>query len=442
MNERKSKGVSNVNIIVAVVSMMLIFSFGHILPALSGEYSGPGKIPDRIILNVTEDPSTSMAVNWRTDTTVTASLAQIAVVQPGPFIENIRKVKAKVEKVKITYEGEPTIIAHYHAALFDSLTADQKYMYRVGHGKIWSEWFHFKTAAGQDKPFSFIYQGDVQSSIGSLWPRVMREAYAKDPDAGFIVYAGDLINRSGRDVEWEEWFEGGDYIHASIPSAMTPGNHEYSREMVLDPHWRPQFNLPDNGIKGLEETCYFFDYNDLRLLSIDTDMGDEFEWAETGQAQWLDSVLTLSDKKWTALLLHYPFYSTKASRDNVELRQVFGPILEKHKVDIVLQGHDHAYGRGMRGIPSFTNPAQKTGTMFVVSVSGSKMYEAADRDWMTRRADKTQLFQIISIEGDKLNYRAYTATGELFDEFDLIKQKGKENWLIDKAPPLPEKTVD
>ncbi len=439
MINNKTAQARYLNKIIAVTLVFVTTCLCNTLIAMNGDKVTAGKKPDRIILNVTEDPSTSMAVNWRTDTTVTVSLAQIAIVQPGPFIENIRKVRAKVEKVKITYEGESTIIAHYHAALFDSLTADQKYMYRVGHGKIWSEWFHFKTAAGRDKPFSFIYQGDVQTSIGSLWPRVMREAYAKEPDAGFIVYAGDLINRSGRDIEWKEWFDGGNYIHASIPSAMTPGNHEYSREMVLDPHWRPQFTLPDNGIKGLEETCYFFDYNDLRLISIDTDMGDEFDWAEKGQAKWLDSVLTHNDKRWTAILLHYPFFSTKASRDNVELREVFGPILEKHQVDIALQGHDHAYGRGMKSIPSFTNSDEKTSTMFVVSVSGSKMYDVADRDWMTRKAAKTQLFQIIMIDGDRLNYKAYTATGELYDEFELVKQENLKNLLIDKTPPSPER---
>ena len=167
--------------------------------------------------------------------------------------------------------------------------------------------------------------------------------------------------------------------------------------------------------------------------------GDEFDWAESGQAKWLDSILTENTKKWTALMLHYPFYSTKPSRDNPELRAAFGPILEKHKVDLVLQGHDHAYGRGMKGIPSFTDSAKKTGTMFVVSVSGPKMYDLADRSWMTRRAAKTQLYQILHIDGDKLNYKAYTATGELYDEFDLIKNGDEPNKLIDKTPQVPER---
>jgi hypothetical protein len=409
------------------------------LKAQDAEIANLSPVPDRIILNVTEDPAHSMAVNWRTGTMVNKGVAEIALAQDSPFITESKRISARTELLTNVYEGEPTVTAHYHSVMFSDLQPGTKYMYRVGDGETWSEWFHFKTAEGKGKPFSFIYLGDAQNNIKSLWSRVIREAYAKDPNAGFILYAGDLINRDGRDVEWQEWFEGGAFIHASIPNAMTPGNHEYSREMVLDPHWRPQFNLPQNGIKGLEETCYFFDYNDIRVISIDSDMSDEFDWAESGQAQWLDSVLSHNDKKWTALMLHYPFYSTKPSRDNPELRALFGPILEKHQVDIVLQGHDHAYGRGMQDIPSFIDPAKKTNTMFVVSVSGPKMYDLADRSWMSRRAAKTQLYQILRIDGDRLNYKAFTATGELYDEFDLIKRTDAPNKLIDKTPAVAER---
>ena len=39
----------------------------------------PSFLPDRIVLNVTADPSTSMAVNWRTAESVSESFAEIAV---------------------------------------------------------------------------------------------------------------------------------------------------------------------------------------------------------------------------------------------------------------------------------------------------------------------------------------------------------------------------
>lgn len=400
----------------------------------------PGKTPDRIILNLTEDPSTSMAVTWRTDTTVTRAIAQIIKAQPEPQIpKDVAEFVAKTEYLISSDDQESRINAYYHSVVFKALNPNTKYMYRVGDDKVWSEWYHFKTAAKKDAGFSFIYLGDVQNNIKAMGSRVIREAYATYPDAGFIIYAGDLINHSGSDGEWGELFYAGGFLHAMIPSAMTPGNHEYGKGMILDPHWEKQFTLPQNGPKGLKERCFFVDYQDLRLISLDADMIDEFDWAKKAQQVWLDSILTHNSRKWTAVMLHYPFFSTKYSRDNPELRAAFGPILEKHKVDIVLAGHDHAYGRGMKNIPSFTDTSETTGTMFVVSVSGPKMYDLADKSWMTRRARNNQMFQIISIQQDTLSFKAYTATRELYDAFDLIKQQGGKNKLIDKAPEIPER---
>ena len=121
----------------------------------------------------------------------------------------------------------------------------------------------------------------------------------------------------------------------------------------------------------------------------------------------LDSVLTNDPKKWTAITFHYPVFSTKPNRDNVNLRNHFKPLFDKHKVDIVLQGHDHAYGRGMiNNVPTGkTIKNEAPGTMYVVSVSGPKMYDISNDPWMQRKARNTQLFQIITIDDNTLSYK-------------------------------------
>jgi hypothetical protein len=61
--------------------------------------------------------------------------------------------------------------------------------------------------------------------------------------------------------------------------------------------------------------------------------------------------------------------------------------------------------------------------MYVVSVSGPKMYEAGDKDWMERSGSFKQLFQAITIDNNELIYKSFTADGELFDEFKLSKNE-------------------
>jgi hypothetical protein len=140
-------------------------------------------------------------------------------------------------------------------------------------------------------------------------------------------------------------------------------------------------------------------------------------------------------------------FSTGEGRDNTELRALWKPILDKHRVDLVLQGHDHTYGRtgldtpvGNAKTDGVLNPTDMfSGTVYVVSVSGPKMYNVRRHAFMSRHAEDTQLYQIISVNGDKLHFEAYTAVGELYDAFTLTKQNGAANTLKEEIPDTPER---
>jgi hypothetical protein len=67
------------------------------------------------------------------------------------------------------------------------------------------------------------------------------------------------------------------------------------------------------------------------------------------------------------------------------------------------------------------------------------MYNLNPNEVMKRVAEDTQLYQVIHIDGDRLVYESRTATGELYDAFELIKRPGEINQLIDKAPMTPER---
>jgi hypothetical protein len=128
------------------------------------------------------------------------------------------------------------------------------------------------------------------------------------------------------------------------------------------------------------------------------------------------------------LTTHLPFYSPKESRDNAHLRKQFQPLLEKYGVDLVLTGHDHTYGRGK----GTDDPSGKSSIVYVVSVSGPKVYEAGNKEWMTVKGSNIQLFQEISVDRRTLTYKAFTAEGKLFDHFILKKRGNGTSRLIDR----------
>jgi len=420
-----------------------------IVPASSSVYGQvaenpylPSVLPDRIVLNVTVDPSASMAVNWRTGESITESFAEIAVAEADPrFVDKAKKIKAKTER--LAWEDTPT--ANYHSVIFTELSPSTKYAYRVGNGKYWSEWIHFTTAGKANEKFSFVYYGDVQVNIKSMWSRVAREAFGKAANAKLMMYAGDLINKANRDVEWGDWFAGGGFIHSMIPAFPTPGNHDHfdtpQGVNTTSVFWRPQFTLPENGPAGLEETCYYADMQGVRFISLNSDQVEVSQEYTDKQRDWLEGILKNNPNKWTCITFHHPIYSPKTTRNNQRMRDTFKPLFDKYKVDLILQGHDHTYARGMMNVPMETRNAV-SGTMYVISVSGSKMTDSnlEKSKWIDRSAIYSQLFHIVEVDGDKLSFETFTATGDLYDAFDLIKRKGKSNKLVEKVPKgVPEK---
>jgi hypothetical protein len=60
------------------------------------------------------------------------------------------------------------------------------------------------------------------------------------------------------------------------------------------------------------------------------------------------------------------------------------------------------------------------------------MYALEPQEWMQSNAADTQLYQLISIDGDRLHYAAHNATGDLNDEFELRKQPTGYNEIVER----------
>lgn len=389
--------------------------------------------PDRVILTMNGDPARQMAVSWRT-MTEGPGVAQIIEAQDGPKLHtDARYVTATVTS---SVEVTTGVIAYYRTITFEQLQPETRYAYRVGDGTVWSEWNHFQTASENPQPFSFIYMGDAQNDVLSQWSRLIRDAFRHCPDAKFILHAGDLINRANADNEWGEWFEAAGWINRVIPSIATPGNHEHiaqrGQKPELSKYWQPQFEFPSNGLPEHQDTNYFIDYQGLRVISLNSNADHAL------QGEWLDKVLSDNPNRWTILTFHHPVYSAAVRRDNKVLREAWMDVIEKHPVDLVLQGHDHTYGRSQK-ITSGTVMSDQTegaGSVYVVSVSGPKMYDltATFDDLMARMAEDTQLYQLIHVDHDRLRYESYTAAGSLYDAFDLVKLDNGRSRLENKIP--------
>jgi hypothetical protein len=431
-------------------------------PAASAEKSGapqdpavPGFVPERIILTWGGDPARTQSATWRTPQRAAKPSGEIARLVSAPDFKAAAKVTAEVTSVELNptrgiwqaasgtestapssdqggiSQAEPEQSAFYYSVTFENLEPDTQYCYRVGDAetRTWSEWNVFRTASDKSAPFKFLYLGDAQNHIKSLWPRAVRTAFTRYPDIRCIVHAGDLIQDANNDSQWGDWVYSLGWISATVPSLPTPGNHEMAdgkdadgkKTKTLSRFWRPQFALPLNGpadSKLLEETAYFIDLQGVRFVSVDSNF-----YKDAQQLQWLAGVLESNTNRWAIVIQHHPLYSTGRGRDASGVRNALRPIYEKHRVDLVLQGHDHTYGRTHKLLNDQVVDSSSPGVIYAVSVSGHKMYDLTEtsRPLMAKMLANTQLYQIIEITGDRLTYTASSIDGVVVDKFQLIK---------------------
>ena len=262
-------------------------------------------------------------------------------------------------------------------------------------------------------------------------------------DSGLTAYLeyddDDRITRVGDGVETLTGFPAGELLGTDYDGDLIDDRRRDQGTPQVSDHWRPQFTFPVQGVpEGLEETVYYIDYQGVRFISLDSNRERE------AQVAWLRRVLADNPNRWTVLTFHHPIFSPASDRDNRELRELWKPVFDEFRVDLVLNGHDHTYARTgdvgqavqSENVPTGYQQAYdpEVGTVYVVSVSGPKMYDITKGEFAKRVAENTQLYQVIDINDAELNFRAYTATGELYDAFTLEKHENEPNRLREVLP--------
>jgi 3',5'-cyclic AMP phosphodiesterase CpdA len=417
---------------------------GGTAPRSAGAPYAPRGLPDRIVLSPGADPAREMSVAYRTNPAQSKSEAQLARAIDSPTLDEVAIAVAGSEPPRpIESANGPAL---YHQVRFDELEPDTVYAYRLKGADGWSEWLQFKTAAAEERPFRFLYLGDVQNGILSDASRVIRQAFGANGGIELVLHAGDLVDQRrmlDHDDEWGEWTAAGGYHYAVVPQLPVAGNHEYDNLLLPDGgerrrlgrYWPLQFALPQNGARSVKETTYFVDYQGVRFIGLDgtaaLDLG-----AMEKQTRWLDRTLANSRARWNVVFFHQPLFSCGRPADTEELKAAWKPIFEKRKVDLVLQGHDHCYSRLTASAGPVSGALE--GPVYMVSVAGSKMYGLTDRaeTGADRAAEATQLYQIIDVAADRLSVRVHTATGRLYDSFDIERRPDGTNVLRDRQSGL------
>ena len=391
--------------------------------------AAPRPAPDRISLMPGSDAATQLCITWRTAEATRSGSVQIQ-----------RSSGGAVSTVAATSSLQSTTAGYrqrFHTATVTGLTAGTSYRYRVGSGRAWTSWATVRTSAGRLVPHSLLAMGDVQRGISTTWKSVVNRALTDKPSARALLLAGDLVNTSTSEAEWSQVFATVGPLARRMAMLPVVGNHEYAKATSLTPQWRAQFPYPgaDLGRRvptALAGTVWSTDIDGVRHIGLNgyyripKTAAGQTDWLKR-QGEWLRRTVTTNPQRWTVVTFHYPVWSSTPGRGNPELRKAWLPILESSGVDLVLQGHDHAYVRGQRTRTGTPGGPVGSGPVYVTSSSSSRQYPLSTRDWTTHGAvvarafAGTPVYLAIDVTHDRLVYRAKDSSGRILDRFTMTK---------------------
>jgi hypothetical protein len=218
-----------------------------------------------------------------------------------------------------------------------------------------------------------------------------------------VVMMGDNIYGSDRPQDFVRKFEAPykSLLDAGVKFYASLGNHD-SREQ----RFYKLFNMD-----GKLYYTFKAPKEDVRFFAL------ESTYMDPDEVKWIDTELQKSNEKWKIVFFHHPLYSSgKTHGSQVKLAEVLEPLFVRHKVSLVLNGHDHTYER--------IKP-QSDIQYFVVGSSG-QLREGDLRRGSPITAfgnDRDRVFMLMEVDGDVLTFNAITSAGTVIDSGVIQRRK-------------------
>jgi predicted phosphodiesterase len=250
-----------------------------------------------------------------------------------------------------------------------------------------------------ESPLKFAIIGDIGQfahSEETLYHLIQKNAR----DISAVMLAGDLAYSEGDHHRWDTFMDFlDDYpIAASVPLMVCPGNHDIDKAASgheIFEAYESRFRMPR--IQSAKKAPIRVD----GLLNMDSppyplpyDYGNAYYSFTWGPARyvvlnsysamgpgsimynWLVSELEAVDRTvtpWLFVMYHCPIYNTfrEHQRDTqiIQTREHLEPLFIQYKVNIIFNGHVHAY---LRTVPVARNVPTRTGPIHIVMGAGGR----------------------------------------------------------------------
>jgi len=196
----------------------------------------------------------------------------------------------------------------------------------------------------------FIAMGDwgtgspAQRQVADLM-----DAKASRDSLHFVLLLGDNFYSSGvtsvHDPQWQKKFETVYNLPAlNVPFFAALGNHDYKKN--ANPEAQVRYAQRHRTKWQMPARYYTFTRvldggATIQFFALDTEALNKIEIMGAAQVEWLAAELAKSTAAWKIVFGHHPVFSNGEHGDTPAMQKYIRPLLEKHRVDFYLAGHDH-----------------------------------------------------------------------------------------------------
>lgn len=299
------------------------------------------------------------------------------------------------KKAMLVVDGMLNAYNRIHEIYLENLEPGKSYQYRVASKEItefkpyevvygetiYSDAYTFTTIVKNPIELSWLILNDLHDRPDSF-PHLL-QLNLKDP-YDFVFLNGDMFNYQTDEQQIID--------HLLIPCTndfatekpmlFVRGNHEargkFARELknyfsfpqgqYFTFHWGPVFAIVlDTGEDKKDDNPVYAGLVDFDAYRIQ-------------QAIWMEKLMQTPEyinATYKVVLMHIPPFYSKDQHGELHCRELFSPLFDKYKVDIVIAGHTHTYGvhppvKNQHGYPIIIGGGPEIGKRTLIKVKADQ----------------------------------------------------------------------
>ncbi len=375
--------------------------------------------PLGILLTWTEDPTTTISIDWHT------------LDQQPEQLHYREKGETGWQEEKSSTHPFPFSERFVHRVILKQLTPGTSYEIKFGlHDKIY--WFSTMPLNAVTEPIRIAIGGDTMHEKEML-ERTNCQVLEYDPH--FVVMGGDMAYENGvaKNVgRVYDWFDAVKNTlitpeNKIIPVVAGIGNHEvaggyYSKRKFSGsdedrekyaPYFYNLFAFPGQpGYNVLDFGNY------LSLFILDSGHTNPIRGKQT---DWLKTELQKrGETEHIIPVYHIPAYPSvrrAGSSRPKKVRRHWLPLFEEHNVRLAFENHDHAYKRTH---PIKNNKIDENGIVFIGDGAWGvrvRRPKSAKRTWYLEKAMAQRHFVLLTLQGTHQQIMVINEDGETIDSY-------------------------